>query len=97
MAKGVQRLTTLLPFLSDNLVQSIQLKDTKNVFEVQPTDPSHLSKLPMLKIKQHAQCISPHNVAMNTPALSSDDLLHPHFTPLPFGIPASELQPVLRL
>ncbi|BCS25698.1 uncharacterized protein APUU_50409S [Aspergillus puulaauensis] len=97
LEKGVQRLTTLLPFLSGNVVPSIQLKDTKNVFEVQPTDPSHLRKLPMLKIKQHAQCISARNIALNTPALSSDDLLNLRFIPLPFGTPASEPQPVLRL
>ncbi|KOS41934.1 hypothetical protein ACN38_g7170 [Penicillium nordicum] len=65
--------------------------------EVQPTDPSHLSKLPMLNIKQHAQCISPHNVNMNTPALSSDDLFNSDYIPLPFCIPASEPQPLLRL
>ncbi|KAJ5876178.1 transferase family-domain-containing protein [Penicillium soppii] len=51
----------------------------------------------MLKIKQHAQCISPYNVDMNTRALSSDDLFNSHYIPLPFCIPASEPQPLLRL
>ncbi|KAE8371808.1 transferase family-domain-containing protein [Aspergillus bertholletiae] len=97
LEKGVQRLNTLLPFLSGNLVPSIRLKGKKNAFEVQPTDPSHLNKLPMLKIKQHAQCISPHNANMNTPALSPDDLFNSRYMPLPFCIPASEPQPLLRL
>lgn len=95
--KAAQRLTTLLPFLSGNLVQSTQLKGTKNVFEVQPRDPSYLSKIPILKIQHHAQCISPHNVNMNTPALSSDDLFNSRYMPLPFCIPAFEPQPLLRL
>ena len=97
LERGVQRLTTRLPFLSGNLVQSIQRKGTKNVFEVQQTDPSHWSKLPMLKIKQHAQYISPRNVNRNTPPLSPDDLFNPHYMPLPFYIPPSEPQPLLRL
>ncbi|KAE8149224.1 hypothetical protein BDV25DRAFT_140991 [Aspergillus avenaceus] len=97
LEKGVRRLTTLLPYLSGNVVQSIQLEGTKNVFEVQPTDPSHLNEVPMLKVKQHAQCISPKNVNAYTPAPWSDDHFDPHYVPLPLCIPASEPQPVLRL
>jgi hypothetical protein len=51
----------------------------------------------MLKIKQHAQCISSHNFNVNTPVISSDDLFNSHYIPLPFCIAASEPQPLLRL
>lgn len=96
LEKGLERLSTLLPFLWGNVVPSIQLEGIKNVFEVQPTDSRHLDKLPMLKIKQHTQCISPKNANMYTSALSSD-LFNSHFMPLPLHIPASQPQPVLRL
>lgn len=96
LVKDVERLTTLLPFLTGNLVQSTQQKGIKNVFEVQPPDLSYLSQLPLLKIKYHPYCVSQNNGNFNTPALRFDDLFTSHYMPLSF-CPTHGPQPVLRL
>lgn len=86
LKKGVSQLNTHLPFLTGVVAPSSQSAGKENVCEVQPASASFLRAYPMLQVESHPELDH----------TSPDDFIDQKYLPLPFLMPPTDPQPLVR-